>query len=192
MVRGDLSRCQRQQIQLPRCSSCGKQFTNILRHFNHPHSKCAGWFYAATPLPNPSSQNHKYATEEPVDSPILDDFLDTQQPPPSHDQPHKRRVGFPSAAKTYSRTKTFMDRFNDDQYSGFRTTNVYYPFAGKSEWELGSFLLSSGLSMKKIDNFLWLNIVIIQLKFGCSILTQVDRCRRLVSHFLRRRPYAAE
>jgi len=56
--------------------------------------------------------------------------------------------------------KTFMDRFDDDRYSGFRTTNIYYPFSGKDEWELGSFLLSSGLPMRKINDFLRLKMVI--------------------------------
>lgn len=54
---------------------------------------------------------------------------------------------------------TFMDRFNNDQHSGSQTENIYYPFAGKDEWELGSFLHSSGLSMRKIDDFLKLKMV---------------------------------
>jgi hypothetical protein len=54
-----------------------------------------------------------------------------------------------------------MERFNSDKYSGSRAENMYYPFAGKDEWELGSFLHSSGLSMRKIDEFLKLKMVII-------------------------------
>jgi len=62
-----------------------------------------------------------------------------------------------------------MERFDDDKYSGFRTTNIYYPFAGKDEWELGSFLLSSGLSMKKIDDFLRLKMVILSALFLITV-----------------------
>ena len=53
-----------------------------------------------------------------------------------------------------------MDRFNNDQHSGSRTKNIYYPFAEKDEWELGSFLHSSGLLMRKIDDFLKLKMVV--------------------------------
>ena len=52
-----------------------------------------------------------------------------------------------------------MDQFHNDRYSEFRTSNIYYPFAGKDQWELASFLLSSGLSMSKIDEFLCLKTV---------------------------------
>ena len=52
-----------------------------------------------------------------------------------------------------------MDKFRDDRYSEFRTSNIYYPFSGKAEWELASFLLSSGLSMRKINEFLRLKMV---------------------------------
>ena len=95
-----------------------------------------------------------------MDSPISDDFFDTPQPTsPSKNEPHLWHVKFLGAAQTHGRAKTFMDRFNDDQYSGFRTTNIYYPFAGKDKWELTSFLLSSGLLMRKIDDFLRLKMV---------------------------------
>ena len=52
-----------------------------------------------------------------------------------------------------------MDRFHNDQCSEFWSSNVYYPFAGKDKWELTSFLLSSGLSMSKINEFLHLEMV---------------------------------
>ena len=53
-----------------------------------------------------------------------------------------------------------MDHFNDDKHSGLRVENIYYPFAGKDEWELASFLHSSGLLMRKINDFLKLKLVI--------------------------------
>ena len=148
------------QLQQPRCPSCGKRFTNVLRHLNHRQSTCANWF--DTTIPHHASTHHcEHPTEVSPDSPISDDSYDIQQPLPSQQpQQSDTRVEFTGAAKAYGRGKTFMDRFDEDQYAGFRATNVHYPFAGRNEWELGSFLLSSGLSMRKIDEFLRLNMVI--------------------------------
>jgi hypothetical protein len=107
--------------------------------------------------------------DDPPDSSSADSLISECNPdpdqslPPSlpHHRPHDaRNVNFPGAAKTYGRTTSFMDKFNEDQYSAFRTTNVHYPFTGKNEWELALFLLSSGLSMRKIDSFLQLKMVI--------------------------------
>ena len=159
MARVRLRHCPRQG-QRPHCPSCGKRFTDVLRHLNHPLSKCVDWFNTTMPRRHLSSHPYEYSTEEPTDSPILDDPPNIQRVPfLSHCQPYAQCVGFSGAATTYSRAKSFMDRFDDDRYSEFRTTNIYYPFAGKDEWELGSFLLSSGLSMRKIDNFLQLKMV---------------------------------
>jgi len=154
MARDRPRRCPRQQVQQPRCPSCSKRFTNILRHLNHRQSKCANWLNTTTPRYNSSSHHHEDPTEEWTDTPILDNF-----PSPPDQQSHAQRVEFPGASKTYGQMKTFMERFDDDQYSEFRTANIHYPFAGEDEWELGSFLLSSGLSMKKIDDFLRLKMV---------------------------------
>lgn len=66
---------------------------------------------------------------------------------------------FPGAAKIFSVGPTFMDKFDADQYSGFRATNLYYPFASREEWELALWLLRSGLSMRAIDSFLKLQKV---------------------------------
>jgi hypothetical protein len=60
---------------------------------------------------------------------------------------------------TYGQAPTFLDRFNEDKYSAFRTMNMYYPFSSKAEWELASFLLSSDLPMQKVDEFLKLKLV---------------------------------
>ena len=160
MARKRVSRSPWQQLQRPRCPSCGKPFANVLRHLNHRQSKCVDWFNSTTPhlhhdLP---SHHRSHSQLEPAQSLIEDDYLDVQlSPSPSHSEQDVRSTKFPGAAKIFGRAKTFMERFDDDQYSGIRASNIYYPFAGKDEWELGSFLHSSGLSMKKIDDFLQLN-----------------------------------
>ena len=161
MARDRSRHCPRRQTQCPRCPSCNKRFSDVLRHLNHRESKCANWFNTTIPRHSSPPHHHGHSTEDLIDPPISDNFSNTQQPPPpSHRQPCVQCVEFPGAAKTFGRMKTFMDRFDDDRYSGFRTTNIYYPFSGKDEWELGSFLLSSGLPMRKINDFLRLKMVI--------------------------------
>ena len=93
--------------------------------------------------------------------------------PSSHDRPSAthsesgtnpsqyRVVEHPSAAAVYGQGKTFMDEFRKDEFADCReeTGNVYYPFASRAEWELGSFLLRSSLSMADTDQFLKLDVV---------------------------------
>lgn len=146
--------CLRQQIQRPRCPSCGKRFTDVLRHLNHKQSKCADWFNTPPHQHQLPLDFHQDLPKNPTDSAIRECSPEPLPPPLL-----PRCIGFPGAAKTYGRAKSFMDKFNDDRYSGFRTTNIYYPFMSKNEWELASFLLSSGLSMRKIDDFLRLKMV---------------------------------
>ena len=150
----------RQQGQRPCCPLCNQRFADILRHLNHRRSKCADWFNSTIPSHHLPPDCDEHATENTTDFPIPDHFSNTQQPAlPSHNQPQLHHVKFSGAAKTYGRVATFMDRFHNDKYSGFCTSNIYYPLAGKNEWELASFLLSSGLSMRKIDEFLRLKMV---------------------------------
>ncbi|KAI6138406.1 hypothetical protein BKA82DRAFT_4366524 [Pisolithus tinctorius] len=66
---------------------------------------------------------------------------------------------FEGAAKTFGLGPTFMDKFNGDQFSNLRASNLYYPFNSHNEWELASWLLRSGLSMRAIDSFLSLSII---------------------------------
>lgn len=163
MARDHSRRCLRQQVRQPRCPSCGKKFADILRHLNHRHSKCANWFnphhnhqslssHHEHPLDGPDHYEHPI--DSPTDPPASTDIPSAPQSPPS---PH--HVQFPNMASTFGRAKTFMDKFRDDRYSEARASNIYYPFSGKAEWELASFLLSSGLSMRKIDEFLRLQMV---------------------------------
>ncbi|KZP33945.1 hypothetical protein FIBSPDRAFT_698382, partial [Athelia psychrophila] len=63
------------------------------------------------------------------------------------------------AGQTYGDGQTFMDLFNTDCYTGQRANNVYYPFCTKGDWEMGSWLLQSGLSMCAINDFLKLEKV---------------------------------
>ncbi|KAI6039430.1 hypothetical protein EDC04DRAFT_2526922, partial [Pisolithus marmoratus] len=46
-----------------------------------------------------------------------------------------------------------------DKFSNHQSLNIYYPFASRGDWELGSWLLHSGLSMGVINTFLSLHLV---------------------------------
>lgn len=79
---------------------------------------------------------------------------------PVHGRPQLFRTSYPGASEVHGHAKSFMDRLNDDKYAPYRIHNPYYPFANQEEWELGSFLLQSGMSMQKIDEYLRLTLVI--------------------------------
>ncbi|KAG1854650.1 hypothetical protein C8R48DRAFT_609736 [Suillus tomentosus] len=66
---------------------------------------------------------------------------------------------YPESSRTYGMGYTFLDLFNSDENSVYRAKNPYYPFSGRKDWEIASWLLRSGLSMGKIDSFLSLNII---------------------------------
>jgi hypothetical protein len=78
--------------------------------------------------------------------------------PPS-DAINQHRDFYPGAARVYGKGHTFMDVFDADQFANERKENLYYPFASKQDWEIGSWLLRSGLSMPAIDQFLRLQLV---------------------------------
>ncbi|KAG0698460.1 hypothetical protein DFH29DRAFT_780694, partial [Suillus ampliporus] len=65
----------------------------------------------------------------------------------------------PEPSQTYGRGYTFLDLFHSDENSVYRAANHYYPFSGRKDWEVASWLLRSGLSMAKIDSFLSLEMI---------------------------------
>ena len=153
---------QTQQRQRSQCPVCFHFFHNVLQHLNHRRSRCSAQF-EATPS---SDYTPIYYTPEPEDALPPD----PSSPRPSSPQLHHDRcllspihppscVSFPGAGVTYGSAPTFLDRFNEDQYAPFRTANAHYPFSSEVEWELASFLLSSNLSMQKVNEFLKLKLV---------------------------------
>ncbi|KAI5992235.1 hypothetical protein EDD15DRAFT_2168646 [Pisolithus albus] len=59
----------------------------------------------------------------------------------------------------YKGGSTFINKFDADEFGQQRSSNIYYPFASRGDWELGSWLLRSGLSMGAIDVFLSLDLL---------------------------------
>ena len=164
------------------CPICFHFFYDVLRHLNHRQSRCSTWF-------GTTSQSY---------SPTLHDleFEDALLPEPPSPQPsdHQRspspippassHVSFPGAGKTYGEASTFLDRFNNDQYGPFHATNMYYPFLNEAEWELASFLLSSDLSMRKIDELLKLKLVssIVTTNLNRVFIFLGSECRDHLQH----------
>ena len=65
----------------------------------------------------------------------------------------------PNAGQPLGRGFTFMDQFDSDRFSDLRTENLYYPFSSRLDWEVGAWLLRSGLSMSAVNDFMNLEIV---------------------------------
>ncbi|KAG9316144.1 hypothetical protein JVU11DRAFT_3827 [Chiua virens] len=80
-------------------------------------------------------------------------------PPPDLDSDLLLNVEYhPNTPQVFPGGKTFMDEFFSDKYGPLRQENLHYPFASWEDWQLGSWLLRSGLSMAVIDKFLWLDL----------------------------------
>jgi hypothetical protein len=90
-----------------------------------------------------------------------DDLMDVDRTssPPNHPQELTQIVKFEGAGKIMGVGLSFMDRFHLDTFTENRKTNIYYPFASRDDWSMASYLLRSGLSMKKIDEYLSLSMV---------------------------------
>jgi len=171
---------------MPHCVDCGRKFNSVHqlnRHAQQPFSKCAnirntfGSHLVRVELLQ-KSLNPGYECEIPPDVRFGDQAPDNAPPDwqdetvnlPAFEcevQPtHSPDLAIPvfrenylGAAETWGRGMTFMDVFDADYHSDERKSNLYYPFASREEWQLGYFLLSSGMSMPKIDLFLRLNLV---------------------------------
>ncbi|KAI5991199.1 hypothetical protein EDD15DRAFT_2169407 [Pisolithus albus] len=63
-------------------------------------------------------------------------------------------VTFPRASEIFEGGETFLTRFELDPYSVCRRLVPFYPFANLDDWRVANFLLTSGLSMRALDEFL--------------------------------------
>jgi len=66
---------------------------------------------------------------------------------------------YPGVLSTYGQGTTFMSNFFTNKYAYLQHENIFYPFASQEDWQLGSWLLRSGLSMAAINSFLSLELV---------------------------------
>ncbi|KAJ7061036.1 hypothetical protein C8F01DRAFT_1253506 [Mycena amicta] len=73
--------------------------------------------------------------------------------------PEVERDEFRGASVHLPGGKGFVKWMEEDQFSGLRGDNLFYPFSGDMELGLASFLSTSSLTMKEIDRFLSLEMV---------------------------------
>lgn len=104
-------------------------------------------------------QSGIHGSEDDVEMLPGDPPSDDDPDPPINTSNHYHIDEYPGSAKVFGSGGTFMDKFDADQYSSERKEHLYYPFASRDEWELGSYLLRSSLSMGAIDKFLKLELV---------------------------------
>ena len=166
---------------MPRCPSCGKGgFTSpeaVSRHMGQPKSGCSTWFdnlvriredlqadghndQSPRTVSNDESAGHLGEYNQWDDDEMLDGTREGDPQSSSIEY-------FPGAAKTYSGGSTFLEKFDMDEFNSCRSSNIYYPFASRGDWQLGSWLLRSGLSMSAMDTFLSLDLV-------CLVLFQLE------------------
>ncbi|KAI6001511.1 hypothetical protein EDC04DRAFT_2908687 [Pisolithus marmoratus] len=68
--------------------------------------------------------------------------------------PSKFVKAYEGSSEVFPGGKSFMDAFHEDQYSGKRQNNPYFPFVLQQEWQFASWLLHSRLSLTAIDSLL--------------------------------------
>ena len=157
------------------CPDCGKQFankTNVLRHMNQPSNACGKSVMNGISF-QPHTTSRAAQARDLFNQAQLDgleeilewerDEIDFDMPDVSTHSPFPEAVSnieyYPGASSTYGQGTTFMSEFFTDKYAHLRHENIFYPFASQEDWQLGSWLLRSGLSMAAIDSFLSLELV---------------------------------
>ena len=150
------------------CPSCGKHFSNdslVLRHMNNPRTSCESWSKFLESMrgleqPNRSANRHPASNDQTNDSNNYETTGDREDTDDLSTATTARYEDtHPNASSVLGSGPGFMDRFDTDPHAEKRVGNIYYPFLSKEEWNLASWLLCSGLSMRAIDDFLALPIV---------------------------------
>ena len=171
-----------------RCPRCAKHFKNemaVLAHLNQPTSLCRlrdALFQAQkrlmVPQRHPQPQHNQTSTDDWDWTGNVTVDMDVDPEPPHPDLATVNSNPAPDffiteeyegAARTYGNGKTFMDKFDGDQYAKLRRDCLYYPFSTKEEWELAAYLLGSDLSMASIDKFLKLSLVSLSPLLGLTL-----------------------
>ena len=153
------------------CQRCGKKFLDtarVLNHMNQPISSCRTYYEELLQIAeaigsspegvqfSPDDQPHEIEMDRSAggSSPIFDKSrsptpMATEEDPTintasSHSSSPFFPEFYPGASKIFGSGQTFMDNFDNDQFSKERQVHSHYPFASKDEWHMASFLLRSG------------------------------------------------
>ncbi|KAF8952213.1 hypothetical protein BDZ97DRAFT_1909427 [Flammula alnicola] len=173
----------------PRCGKRFLDDTRLLNHLNQPYSSCLTHYeellcfhrlkfpepevsqptipQPTIPQPSPGIEAaeafeggyYEDAMDAEVDNSMDIDTLESTALDLDANISPFTKENYPTPSQAFGLGSTFMDRFDQDQHSGERKSQLYYPFASKSEWELASFLLRSNLSMASLDKLLKLKLI---------------------------------
>ncbi|KAG6372397.1 hypothetical protein JVT61DRAFT_7869 [Boletus reticuloceps] len=66
---------------------------------------------------------------------------------------------YTNARSVMGNGQSFLAKFRQDKFAPHREFNPYYPFSTAEDWEVASFLLTSKLSMRAINDFLSLKLI---------------------------------
>ena len=180
---------------MPHCPRCSKAFESaysVTRHLSQPRSLCARVNGHDGGLMTQACQSHPTSTRESepvavneeledsdlsrIDPQYLEDTYEMDTGIDLDDLSIRNstpvREDYLGAACTHGSGTSFMNDFDLDRFSDLRKTNLYYPFASRQDWQLGFFLLSSGMSMARIDQFL-------RLEWVCNLLPVVPTAGEL-------------
>jgi len=156
---------------MPCCPSCGKggfaTHNAVSRHMSQPRSGCSTWFDNLVRIHEDLGRDDNgpnYLRTVDLQPKNIDEYdVRGNDDEEMHDgtqegdsEPIKYFLG---ATKVFSGGSTFLNKFEVDQFNECRSSNIYYPFASRGEWQMGSWLLRSGLSMSAINAFLSLDLV---------------------------------
>lgn len=186
---------------MPHCPRCGRRFPTdekVTRHMSQPRSSCVNLDVSdlvSIVLPPNTLQPQNVLLEHDqglgdIDVNVVgDDGNFSVQGDPdiqmaADNSGFMYRDELPNAAPTWGAGKTFMGRFDLDDFADQHKENLYYPFASKEDWEMAAFLLRSGMSMALIDDFLSLQFVGTSLFIlEIHLFTSIDRLKTCHSHF---------
>jgi hypothetical protein len=161
-----------------RCPRCGKKFKDdgqVLRHMAQPRTACKNYAIRLVRISrkvNLQTNNHRNTFSpspsqdhtDPFPSIAMADSGFSDPPTPLNIEQFVTPTlpvteVFLGAAMTYGLGKSFMDVFDNDEHACHRVDNMFYPFASEQDWELGSWLGRSDLSMASVDELLSLELV---------------------------------
>jgi len=157
---------------MPRCPNCSKRFpssTGVVQHLSQLCTSCLLWSTDIIAIANGLDDEGKNddQTRAIPDASVFEE-MDVD---PDDDNFTMDDGGFPGGASIiqsidvadraniFGLGTTFFDNFFADDHADKCQTNLYYPFASRDNWEVGLFLMCSGLSMSAIDQFLKLQLV---------------------------------
>ena len=163
------------------CPSCNQKFKSVIEHLANPSTSCRPWFGDLISI---SETLAKQLTKQtlPPSVPLSPSLPDNEMPLSDYEDSSFMPMDFemgntspplgggmqkdgyfvtmhPNTPLVKEGGKTFMDKFDSDQFADQRRQNLYYPFANRDDWEMAYWLLNSGLSMVAINKFLSLKLV---------------------------------